>query len=105
MKPKRYWLRLGLPVFVLSLALNIYITFVLFTNVMRVYQTGQPQPFDIRDYIHLMPGFGLLKMAAYGGIEGLFIGSVILAVLYGIVAAIVGGIWGMLMKKSDNIQL
>ncbi|KKR62949.1 hypothetical protein A2W12_00360 [Candidatus Nomurabacteria bacterium RBG_16_40_11] len=57
---KRYWLRVGSVFFVVSLIVSSYAAFLMLQNTARVSVISQPQPFDIIDYLHFIPGINSL---------------------------------------------
>jgi|GEM_PF-6810241 len=97
---KRYWLRFGSVFFVIGFVLISYSAYFVVENTASFLVTGQPHPFDFKDYLHFIPGVNYLASFAYGGPVGIIIGVIILSLLYGLFGAIIGGIYGKIKNRG-----
>ena len=102
---KRHWLRIGSLFFIISFLISSYAAFVILQNVARVHVIGQPETFDVRDYLHLIPGINSLNLFAYGGATGMIIGVIILSSLYGSVGMIIGLIYGKVKNQQHGTTM
>ena len=73
------------------------------SNTFNGGSIDQSQPFNIDDYLRFIPGIYLLIPFMYGGKGTLIAGAIVLSIIYGLVGAIMGGVYGKIKNRNKVV--